>query len=286
MQHLPLDAVRAFLSIYELQSYTAAGQQLGRSQPAISLQLNRLEEMLGNALLQRSAGRISLTQAGAEFIESARSLINLNDQILARFTEPSLSGRVRLGIPSEFASKLLPQVLGQFAAAYPNITLAVTSALSKELLREDNASFDIIIALIEPELRVNRAGLLELKHEPLVWVGPQADYLPVGNTLQLVMAPEGCIYRRRALAAFKQLGKTVRISYTNADFSGLTAAIGSGLGITVLAQSTVPDNLARLQRSSLAHDLPELGDVSVVMKLTDGDNQAAKQLAQFIRERI
>jgi DNA-binding transcriptional LysR family regulator len=82
------------------------------------------------------------------------------------------------------------------------------------------------------------------------------------------------------------LGKTVRISYTNADFSGLTAAIGSGLGITVLAQSTVPDNLARLQRSSLAHDLPELGDVSVVMKLTDGDNQAAKQLAQFIRERI
>jgi len=45
------------------------------------------------------------------------------------------------------------------------------------------------------------------------------------------------------------------------------------LGITVLAQSTVPDNLARLQRGSLAHELPELGDVSVVMKLTDSDNQ-------------
>src|SRR5690606_4875116 len=113
MQHLPLEALRAFVSIYELQSYTAAAQQLNRSQPAISLQLRRLEELLETSLLTRSGGRIHLTPSGTELLEQARTLLGLNDQIIARFTEPAVSGQVRLGIPSEFASKLLPQVLGQ-----------------------------------------------------------------------------------------------------------------------------------------------------------------------------
>lgn len=285
MQHMPLEALRAFVSIYELQSYTAAAQQLSRSQPAISLQLQRLEELLGVSLLTRSGGRIHLTPSGAELLEQARVVLGLNDQIFARFTEPSISGQVRLGIPSEFASKLLPQVLGQFAQAYPNVSLSVTSALSKDLLKDEQAHFDLVIALKEPDKRITRPGVVILKQEPLVWVGHSTDISGSNEALSLVVAPEGCIYRRRALAALRQAGVPVRISYTNADFSGLTAAIESGLGITVLAQSTVPDNLAKPQRSAY-FALPELGDVSVAMWQADADNQAARQLAQFIQERI
>lgn len=283
MQHLSLDALRAFVSVYELQSYTAAGKQLGRSQPAISLQVQRLEEQLGVALIQRSGGRILLTYAGTELLDSARQMLNLNDQLLVRFTEPSLSGRVRLGIPSEFASKLLPQVVGQFAQAYPNVTLAVTSALSKDLLTSDESAFDLIIALTEPgSAQQRQLGLLQLKQEPLVWAGPAGFDLLDHEPLSLVLAPDGCIYRRRALRVLKQQNTPVRITYTNADFSGLTAALESGLGITVLAQSTVPDHLQRLQHGLL----PVLGDVSVVLQVVDGENAAAQQLAQFIRERI
>ncbi|CUA87790.1 LysR family transcriptional regulator [Pseudidiomarina woesei] len=285
MQHLPLEALRAFISIYELQSYTAAAQQLNRSQPAISLQLQRLEELLGVSLLSRSGGRIHLTPAGSELLEQARQLLGLNDQIIARFTEPSVSGQVRLGIPSEFASKILPQVLGQFAQAYPNVSLSVTSALSKDLLKDEQAHFDLVIALKEPDKKSMRPGMVILKQEPLVWVGAQHDIQHGQEPLPLVVAPEGCIYRRRALTALRQANIPVRISFTNADFSGLTAAIESGLGLTVLAQSTVPDNLARLQRNGTTA-LPELGEVNVAMWQADADNQAARQLAQFIQERI
>lgn len=285
MQHLPLEALRAFVSIYELQSYTAAAQQLNRSQPAISLQLRRLEELLETSLLTRSGGRIHLTPSGTELLEQARTLLGLNDQIIARFTEPAVSGQVRLGIPSEFASKLLPQVLGQFAHAYPNVSLSVTSALSKDLLKDEQVHFDLVIALKEPDKRITRPGLVILKQEPLVWVGAHADLTPQQDDLSLVVAPEGCIYRRRALGALRQANIPARISYTNADFSGLTAAIESGLGLTVLAQSTVPDNLSRQQR--IGHiALPELGEVSVAMWQADTTNQAARQLAQFIQERI
>ncbi|WP_411361171.1 LysR family transcriptional regulator [Pseudidiomarina sp. YC-516-91] len=286
MQQLPLDALRAFVSVYELQSFTAAGQQLGRSQPAISLQLQRLEEQLGVSLYARSGGRIQLTTAGAELLDTARAMLSLNDQIIARLTEPTLSGRVRLGITSEFASKLLPQVLGQFAQSYPNVALEVTSGLSKQLIQQADA-FDVIIALTEAAntARMPAEQWLELRQEPLVWVGNQESYL-LPEPLPLVVAPDGCIYRRRALRALREAGIASRITYTNSDFSGLTAAIESSLGLTVLAQSTVPSHLERLQRGPNNVALPELGEVGVMLAMRATDNSAAQQLAQFIQERI
>ncbi|CAB0151884.1 HTH-type transcriptional regulator GltC [Pseudidiomarina piscicola] len=289
MRQLPLDSLRALISVYELQSFTAAGQQLGRSQPAISLQLQRLEEMLGVRLYARTGGRIQLTPAGGELLDAARAMLSINDQIIARLTEPELSGRVRLGITSEFASKLLPQVLGQFAQSYPNVALEVTSALSKQLIGKAD-EFDVIIALTEQGGKdsaqlVNPMQWLELRQEPLVWVGNQESQL-LPSPLPLVLAPDGCIYRRRALRALQQLGLASRITYTNTDFSGLTAAIQSGLGITVLAQSTVPDHLERIQRMGDGVVLPDLGEVGVMLSTRAAENSAAQQLGQFILERI
>lgn len=286
MQQLPLDALRAFVSVYELQSFTAAGQQLGRSQPAISLQLQRLEEQLGVSLYARSGGRIQLTTAGNELLDTARAMLSLNDQIIARLTEPTLSGRVRLGITSEFASKLLPQVLGQFAQSYPHVALEVTSGLSKQLILQADA-FDVIIALTEAAntARMPAEQWLELRQEPLVWVGNSESHL-LPEPLPLVLAPDGCIYRRRALRALREAGISSRITYTNSDFSGLTAAMESSLGLTVLAQSTVPSHLERLQRGPNNVALPELGEVGVMLAMRATDNSAAQQLAQFIQERI
>ncbi|RUO57934.1 LysR family transcriptional regulator [Pseudidiomarina insulisalsae] len=289
MQQLSLDSLRAFVSVYDLQSFTAAGQQLGRSQPAISLQLQRLEEMLGVRLYARVGGRIQLTPSGTELLETARAMLSMNDQIIARLTEPELSGRVRLGITSEFASKLLPQVLGQFAQGYPNVALEVTSALSRHLIASAD-EFDVIIALTESGGRdaaqlANPMQWLELRQEPLVWVG-NADSQLMPSPLPLVVAPDGCIYRRRALRALRQAGISSRITYTNTDFSGLTAAIESGLGITVLAQSTVPAHLEKLQRGGDGIQLPELGEVGVMLSKRAAENSAAEQLALFIQERI
>ncbi|WP_258808427.1 LysR family transcriptional regulator [Pseudidiomarina sp. CB1] len=289
MQQLSLDSLRAFVSVYDLQSFTAAGQQLGRSQPAISLQLQRLEEMLSMRLYARTGGRIQLTPAGNELLEAARAMLSLNDQIIARLTEPELSGRVRLGMTSEFASKLLPQVLGQFAQGYPNVALEVSSALSRQLVANAD-DFDVIIALTESGGKdaaqwVNPMQWLELRQEPLVWVGNSESHL-LPAPLPLVVAPDGCIYRRRALRALRNAGIQSRITYTNTDFSGLTAAIESGLGITVLAQSTVPAHLEKIQRCADGTPLPELGEVGVMLSTRAAENSAAQQLAAFIQERI
>lgn len=111
-------------------------------------------------------------------------MLALNDQAWAQFEPQQVSGKVRLGITSEFASSLLPKVLGQFAQVYPQVTLQVTSALSKDLLSGLGQQFDIILALRE---QTNKSDVL-IQREELVWVGSSA--LIEQTSLPLVVAPE------------------------------------------------------------------------------------------------
>ena len=280
MKHLSLEALRSFTTVIELGSMTAAGERMGRSQPAISLQLKKLEQQVGVELLTRHGTGFALTADGEVLFDYAQRLLALNDQAWAQFEPQQVSGKVRLGITSEFASSLLPSVLGQFAQVYPQVTLQVTSALSKDLLTGLGQQFDIILALRE---QTNKSDVL-IQREELVWVGSSA--LMEQPSFPLVVAPEGCIYRRRAEQCFQRIHQPYRITYTNTDFSGLTAALNSGLGITVLARSTVPENIAIIDLLPDGKRLPHPGSVNVIMRLAGGASSAASQLADYLKARI
>ena len=284
MKHLSMEALRSFTAVIELGSMTAAGERMGRSQPAISLQLKKLEQQIGVELLTRHGSGFALTADGEVLFDYAQRLLALNDQAWAQFEPEQVSGKVRLGITSEFASSLLPHVLGQFAQVYPQVTLQVTSALSKDLLAGLGQQFDIILALRE---QTNKSDVL-IQREELVWVGSPAlsGALLEQPSLPLVVAPEGCIYRRRAEQSLQRIHQPYRITYTNTDFSGLTAALNSGLGITVLARSTVPDNIAVIDTLPNGKRLPHPGSVNVIMRLAGGASTAASQLADYLKARI
>lgn len=280
MKHLSLEALRSFAAVIELGSMTAAGERMGRSQPAISLQLKKLEQQVGVELLTRHGSGFALTADGEVLFDYAQRLLSLNDQAWAQFEPQQVSGTVRLGITSEFASSLLPKVLGQFSQVYPQVTLQVISALSKDLLSGLGQQFDIILALRE---QTNKSDVL-IQREELVWAGSPA--LLEQPRLPLVVAPEGCIYRRRAEQSLQRIHQPYHITYTNTDYSGLSAALHSGLGMTVLARSTVPDDIAILEGHPEAKQLPSPGRVNVIMRLAGGASSAASQLADYLRARI
>ena len=119
MKNLPMDLLRAFVSVAQLNSITKAGEMLGRSQPAVSLQIKRLEELLGESLLIRNGKNLELSETGERFYSHANQILSLNDLALSQFSKSSISGKVRLGIPSEFATILLPKIVSRFAKAYP-----------------------------------------------------------------------------------------------------------------------------------------------------------------------
>ena len=123
--NLDLDVLRTFVVGLDLGSYARAAERLGRSQSAISLQLRKLEEQTGQALLRKQGRGLVPTEAGEVMLAYARRLLDLNDEAVAALKEPLLEGWVRLGLPQDFAEDWLPEVLGQFARAYPGVRVEV-----------------------------------------------------------------------------------------------------------------------------------------------------------------
>lgn len=277
MKQLSIDNLRAFVAVVELGGFAKAGEYLSRSQPAISLQIKRLEQQLDCKLFKREGQRQVVNQKGKELYDMAVELLTQNDHIFQHFAREPLSGQIRLGIPGEFATTLLPNIIRTFNNIHPNVTLEVISSLSANLIKQHNQDpFDLILVLGH-QLHNTEQTLTD----KLVWVGPQ-EMPPLPKTLSLVLAPEGCVYRRKIVQILDDKLMQWRISFTNYDLSGITAAINEGLGITALARSTIPPELKELD----IPELPDLGEVSIHLKSFNETSQVARSLEEFMYNRL
>ncbi len=280
MKQLSLDNLRSLVAVIELGGYAKAGDMLGKSQPAISLQIKKLEEQLGKRLFDKVGQRQIANLEGQQLYQHAKAMLAINDEVFRQFEQSALSGRLRLGIPSEFATTLLPSIIGEFSLLYPDVSLEVTSALSRSLLGEATThDFDLILALVDPEQPSK--GELVLQDE-LVWVGDKMQRL-AEDKLSLVLAPNGCVYRSRVIEKLKQQTTSWRITYTNADLYGLIAAIKQGLGVTALAKSSVPKELDIIRH----RNLPNLGKIKICLFNQDTQHpQVSAKLTEFILARL
>ena len=280
MKNLPMDLLRSFVSVAQLNSITKAGELLGRSQPAITLQMQRLEELVDETLLVRNGKNMDLSEAGDRLYEYANQILSLNDLAVSEFSKSAVTGKIRLGIPSEFATALLPKIVSRFAKAYPNVTLEVNCELSKNLLtKTGKASHDLILALQDDP---NAKDSALVKIDPLVWVAGSDMTSQKVSVVPLIVASQGCIYRNRAIRILDKSKQPWQIVYTNPDLTGIQYAIQEGLGVTVLAKSTVPDNLKILRPSPR---FPELGDVGISLLFTGRPrkNEALQLLAEYLK---
>ena len=280
MKYLPMDLLRSFVSVAQLNSITKAGELLGRSQPAITLQMQRLEELVDETLLVRNGKNMDLSEAGDRLYEYANQILSLNDLAVSEFSKSAVTGKLRLGIPSEFATVLLPKIVSRFAKAYPNVTLEVNCELSKNLLtKSGKASHDLILALQDDP---NAKDSALVKTDPLVWVAGSDMTSQKVSVVPLIVASQGCIYRNRAIRMLDKSKQPWQIVYTNPDLTGIQYAIQEGLGVTVLAKSTVPDNLKILRPSPR---FPELGDVGISLLFTGRHrkNEALQLLAEYLK---
>ena len=134
LKYLDLALLQAFTAVVDSGSFTRAAVYLCRTQSAVSMQLRKLEDLTGHALLQRDKRKIRLTEEGEVLLDYARRMIRLNEEALVAMNQPHAVGHVRLGMPDDYAHQFLPGVLTHFAHAYPRVQLEVIGALSGALL--------------------------------------------------------------------------------------------------------------------------------------------------------
>jgi DNA-binding transcriptional LysR family regulator len=233
--------------------------------------------MLGCTLLERTTRSVQLTRAGEVFLTAAIKILDIQNEVWTTLKTPDIEGDISFASPEDFATHYLPQVLSSFRHHYPRVMLNVSCDLTLNLLRRfRQQEFDMI--LIKQDPKISRYGT-KVWREPLVWAGHsstvEADYKS-SDILSLVVSPEPCIYRARALAALKKAKRKWRISYTSPSLAGTIAAVKAGLGITILPANMLPTGVQALK------SLPDLADAEIALLKHKGLSKAAKLFADHI----
>lgn len=245
--NLPTDLLRAFVSVIDLGGYTRAADALGRTQPAISLQMKRLEDLLDARLLVHEGRELKLTEQGEALAVHARQLLRLNDEAVAQLKGRSAKGQLRVGLPTDFSVAFLQDSIVDFAGEQAKVVLSITCDLSRKLMDLLHADeLDIVIALLSRE---KNPYLVRSWEERPIWAVARDFTLNKSVPVPLVTHPEGCEYRRRMTAALRAEGRDFRVAYTTPDIGGLQKAVSAGMGVTALTRKTLlPDMRALASR--------------------------------------
>lgn len=272
--HLDSVALKSFIAIAETGTFSQAADQVGRTQSAVSLQIKKLEESLGCSLFERTSRSVKLTEQGEVFLGYAKRIIELQWEVHSRLKEPDIEGEIRLGTPEDFATHYLPEVLATFRKHHPRVQLNVSCDLTLNLLKGyERGEFDLVLVKRDP--KTSKSGI-KVWREPLVWAA--ADHYTLQNPLSLVLSPQPCIYRARALAALDKAKKSWHIAYTSPSLAGTLAAVRAGLGMTVLPANMLPTGT----HSVRSKKLPGLADAEIALLKRDGAPKAGEMLAKHI----
>lgn len=276
-----LDSItlKSVIAITETGTFSAAAQAVGRTQSALSLQIKKLEDQLGCKIFERGPRKIILTEQGDIFLGYAKQILQLQWEAFSRIREPEIEGEIRLGTPEDFATHYLPDVLASFRQHHPRVQLNVSCNLTLNLVTGfKRKEFDLILVKRDPQ---SVKGGTKVWREPLVWAA--ADHWQPEKILALVLSPNPCIYRARAIAALDHAKKAWRITYTSPSLAGTVAAVKAGLGITVLPANMLPHGIKPISKSV---KLPPLADTEIALIKQDHLPKAAYMLADHIIESL
>ncbi len=267
--------LKSFVAIAETGTFGQAAATVNRTQSALSLQIKKLEEQLGCELFDRSARRVALTPQGEIFLGYAKRMIQLQWEVFSRLREPDMEGEIRFGTPEDFATHYLPDVLARFRQHHPRIQLNVECDLTLTLIDGfHRGEYDVILVKRDPQ---QVKGGTKVWREPLVWAA--ADGHELEEPLSLVLSPQPCIYRARALAALDRAKRSWHISYTSPSLAGTLAAVRAGLGITVLPAHMIPAGVHVIRKET---KLPHLADAEMALMKKDELSRMAEMFAEHI----
>lgn len=284
--NLDMDVLRTFVTGFELGSFAKAAERLGRSQSAISTQLRKLEDQVGQALVQKSGRGLALTTAGESLHSYAKRILELNDEAVDTLRGAQVEGWVRLGLPQDFAEAWLPAVLGRFARANPKVRVEVRAERNANLL-ERTAKGELDLALVwGADAAAPHAEVLA--DLPFTWIG-RPDWGGLAalgpEPLPLIAFELPCVFRAAGVAALDQAGIPWRLVFSSPSLAGLWAAAEAGLGITLRTAVGMPKTLVGLDPA--ATGLPALPTMPLTLHAAEADPPAAvRHLAQIVRETV
>jgi len=260
MNRISLKHLRYFEALATHGHFRRAAEACSISQPALSLQMKELEEILGAQLIERAARQIRVTRLGTVFVERARSILREVDELgsLARAAGQPLAGQVRLGLIATVAPYLLPGAIKALGIRYPELDLRPREAITSRLLEDLGAGRIDAAVVALPTTEPSLASMAMFEEEFLLVRPVEHAHDPVPTTdllkrSRLLLLEEGHCFRDQALA-FCKMGSTVNSEVLEASsLTTLVQMVGAGIGMTLIPQiaagietRSAPVSIARL----------------------------------------
>ncbi len=250
---LDVDQLKTFVAIADAGSFTRAAEAVHKTQSAVSMQMKKLEERLGKPLFERNGRASRLTEQGQQLLDYARRIVRLNLEALASFADAELAGRVRLGVPDDYADRYLPEILARFSQSNPRVEVTVVCEPTPMLV-ERIAVSDLDLAIItETE---HRGPSTVIRREKLLWVTSNRHAVHETAPLPLALGRSFCSWRHAATVALEKVERPFRVLYSSWNSTAVGAAVLAGLAVSVLPESAIRPGMRILGASDGFPPLP------------------------------
>lgn len=277
---LDIELLRTFQAVARLGQFRAAAEQVHKSPAAVSVHVQRLEAIAGGRLLDRDNQSVTLTPLGERFTQHAAQVLQAHDRALGALFGAEVAGRVRFGVPDEYAAHVIRDILPGFAAAWPNVILDVTTAPSGTL-RDQIARKRLHMAVTarrvagdgDTRLMTGDPGIHPsagrgsppsddvpvLASVQPVWVCGATQRAPLADPLPLALHAVGCPYGTAMTDTLNQAGRAWRVVLASPSSQAIETCVEVGLGISVVDRARVS------ARMRVLTDLPAIAPHEVVL---------------------
>ena len=277
MRNLDISTLRSFVMVAQAGGVTRASGFLNLTQSAVSMQLKRLESLLGQELLERTGRSVALTAAGEQLLSYARKMVDMNDEIFARLTEQTYEGELVFGVPHDIVYPVIPQVLQRYHAAYPRVKVQLVSSYTSTLKAQfARGELDVILTT-EPEVGPEGETLTEV---PLRWVGAPGGSIWKQRPLRLAFC-RNCGFKPTAMRMLETAGTPWEIAVESDSDRTVEATVSADLGVTAMLEGHAPSQLTYLDVSSA---LPDLGVQRVNMYAAAQPSKILTALMEMTRQ--
>jgi DNA-binding transcriptional LysR family regulator len=279
--NLDVDLLKTFLAIADYGSFTRAADEVHKTQSAVSMQMKRLEEMVGSPLFAKDGRMSRFTPDGERLIDYARRIAAINDEAISAFTKPELTGTIRFGTPDDYADRFLPEILARFARTHPLVTVDV-ECLSSNILFERVKRSEMDLSLVTHGCDIITDE--PVRREKLVWVTSLRHGAHMSETLPLAVSHAGCDWRSKVLKSLEKQKRKYRVAYSTPNSNAVNAAVLQGLAVGAIPELCVRPGMRVLTEKD---GFPTLGSFDIGLVRKPGKaNTAIEALARHVRESL
>lgn len=234
---LHFDLLQTFVVVAETGELKKAAKKVFRSHSAVSMQIQRLEKIVGTAVINRSTRGVTLTEKGRILFSYSKRLLQLNRIALSALKDDDIAGKVSFGVPTDYAQAFLTQLLPALREKLPNLQPHIMCGRSRNIREKINSgALDIGIVAGEPDFPEEEY----IGSERLVWASSHDFTYNKNEDLPVAIFDENCIVRDLTLKGLQKMKHNYKIVFSSPVLDNVADAVYNGIGVSLLPESLAP----------------------------------------------